>query len=215
LSGVASPHDTTDMGEAGTAGRFVDSIFWSSTGDDISLAATTLSFSSACASSPTDVRKRLTSFRCDKSEIVHSTISRDQLLLLLGLLRFARCRVAASSVGGCCIRGPPGVVPLESGALPIRCKRTHESVPFCVNSLSRHVPWSGTVLSVSLFVRFLFLYDRLAWCPRALCHRLLSLSLLSPLLSLFLSVPLPCPAFGVVRASLRCAPVRPLPAPRS
>eukprot|EP00966_Prymnesium_polylepis_P246290 5696735-Prymnesium_polylepis.1 len=49
------------MGEADTAGRFVDRILWNSRGSDKSLAAMIPSLSSACASFPFDppVRHRL------------------------------------------------------------------------------------------------------------------------------------------------------------
>jgi len=57
-------------------------------------------------------------------------------------------------------------IPLESGVLPIRCSaRMNESVPFCVNSLSRHVPWSGIVLPVSLLSVSRFVRSPRVRCP--------------------------------------------------
>ena len=44
-------------------------------------------------------------------------------------------------------------------------QRTHESVLFCVNSLSRHVPWSGIVLLVSLLSVSRFVRSPRVRCP--------------------------------------------------
>ena len=85
---------------------------------------------------PTGVRKRLTSFQYDRSEIVYSTISRDQFLLLLAPLRSSTLRALPGgselSWGVLCPGVSPEVAPLESGALPIRCGSRMNPYPFYI-----------------------------------------------------------------------------------